>query len=365
MKTGACRFGERCSRSHPEPETCHTLMFPGMYTHMILDKSQDDYDTDLTLEFEEGEIYDDFKQFYEDVLPEFKSVGQVIQFKVSCNFEPHLRGNVYVQYKTEDEAMKAYTKFNGRWYGGKQLSCQVVEIKRWVAAICGLYNENRCHKGKACNFLHVFHNPTREFNRADRDFDSQNYRHPSKRHRREHSVTSHHSSSSSSNNQKHRSYQKNHSRYSPSRSRSTSSQSLSRKKKRRDSSLSPNYSPQGKSSKKSKSRSRSRRRFRSRSRHGTRSRSNTRSRSRSRTRSRSKSPQSSKLSSHKSEKFSHRYQSSKGLKRSKPKFKGRSRISKSHSKSQSSKSPTKSRGRSSSSSSSSSSSLSSSPSSST
>jgi len=53
---------------------------------------------DLTLEFEDSELYQHFETFYRDVLPEFKAVGRVVQFKVCCNYEPHLRGNVYVQY---------------------------------------------------------------------------------------------------------------------------------------------------------------------------------------------------------------------------------------------------------------------------
>jgi len=53
---------------------------------------------DLTLEFEDSELYQHFETFYCDILPEFKSVGRVVQLKVCCNYEPHLRGNVYVQY---------------------------------------------------------------------------------------------------------------------------------------------------------------------------------------------------------------------------------------------------------------------------
>jgi hypothetical protein len=39
------------------------------------------------------------REFYEDVLPEFRKHGKIIQFKVCCNPEPHLRGNVYIQYE--------------------------------------------------------------------------------------------------------------------------------------------------------------------------------------------------------------------------------------------------------------------------
>ena len=53
---------------------------------------------DITLEFEDSELYQHFEAFYNDVLPEFKAAGRVVQLKVCCNYEQHLRGNVYVQY---------------------------------------------------------------------------------------------------------------------------------------------------------------------------------------------------------------------------------------------------------------------------
>lgn len=55
--------------------------------------------SDITLEYEEKETYHHFREFYMDVLPEFKELGKVVQFKVCCNYEPHLRGNVYIQYR--------------------------------------------------------------------------------------------------------------------------------------------------------------------------------------------------------------------------------------------------------------------------
>ena len=56
-----------------------------------------------------------------------------------CNWEPHLRGNVYVQFATEEECSKAYTSFSGRWYAGKQLVCQYTPVNKWKGAICGTY----------------------------------------------------------------------------------------------------------------------------------------------------------------------------------------------------------------------------------
>ncbi|KAK0150665.1 U2 small nuclear ribonucleoprotein auxiliary factor subunit-related protein 2 [Merluccius polli] len=170
LKTGACRFGDRCSRKHAYPTSSSTLMIRGMFVTFGMDQChRDDYDTDASLEHSEEDLREHFLEFYHDVLPEFQSLGRVVQFKVSCNFEPHLRGNVYVQFDTEEHCLEAYQKFNGRWYAGKQLHCELCPVTRWKNAICGLFNKLKCPKGKHCNFLHVFRNPGNEFWEADRD----------------------------------------------------------------------------------------------------------------------------------------------------------------------------------------------------
>ncbi|XP_041821154.1 U2 small nuclear ribonucleoprotein auxiliary factor 35 kDa subunit-related protein 2 [Chelmon rostratus] len=170
LKTGACRFGDRCSRKHVYPTSSPTLMIRGMFTTFGMEESRrDDYDIDAWLEHSEEDLQESFLEFYHDVLPELKSVGKVVQFKVSCNYEPHLRGNVYVQFDIEEQCKEALVKFNGRWYAGRQLHCELCPVTRWKNAICGLFDRQKCPKGKHCNFLHVFRNPGNEFWEADRD----------------------------------------------------------------------------------------------------------------------------------------------------------------------------------------------------
>ncbi|XP_037552796.1 U2 small nuclear ribonucleoprotein auxiliary factor 35 kDa subunit-related protein 2 [Nematolebias whitei] len=170
LKTGACRFGDRCSRKHIYPTSSPTLLIRGMFVTFGMEESRrDDYDMDACLEHSEEDLHESFLEFYHDVLPEFKSVGKVVQFKVCCNHEPHLRGNVYIQFATEEQSNEAFVKFNGRWYAGRQLQCEACPVTRWKSAICGLYDRKKCPKGKHCNFLHVFRNPGNEFWEADRD----------------------------------------------------------------------------------------------------------------------------------------------------------------------------------------------------
>ncbi|KAA0707852.1 Zinc finger, RNA-binding motif and serine/arginine rich protein 2 [Triplophysa tibetana] len=170
LKTGACRFGDRCSRKHEHQSSSTTLMVRGMFVTFGMEQiRRDDYDTDASLEYSEEEFHQQFLEFFEDALPEFRNAGRVVQFKVSCNFELHLRGNVYVQYDTEEECKEAFMMFNGRWYAGRQLQCEFSPVTRWKTAICGLFDRQKCPKGKHCNFLHVFRNPGNEFWEADRD----------------------------------------------------------------------------------------------------------------------------------------------------------------------------------------------------
>lgn len=97
----------------------------------------------------------------------------------------------------EEQCKEAFIKFNGRWYAGRQLHCEISPVTRWKNAICGellfnaddmqfhlktfpqclaclfifsgLFDRHKCPKGKHCNFLHVFRNPGNEFWEADRD----------------------------------------------------------------------------------------------------------------------------------------------------------------------------------------------------
>jgi len=160
LKTGACRFGDRCSRHHMKPPASDTILLPAMFHHISLGEDfTNDLDIDSCLEHEDVDTNKSFTDFFWDVFPEFQAVGHVTMFKVCCNHEPHLRGNVYVQYKEEREAIQAYAKFNGRFYASRQISCEFVKIEKWKSAICGQFHRNRCPKGKNCNFLHVFKNP--------------------------------------------------------------------------------------------------------------------------------------------------------------------------------------------------------------
>ncbi|KOB74689.1 U2 small nuclear ribonucleoprotein auxiliary factor 35 kDa subunit-related protein 1, partial [Operophtera brumata] len=163
-KTGCCRFGDQCSRNHQHPGISKILLATNFFVHFGMDNATpSEYDTDIMLEYEEIETYKQFKEFFFDVLEEFKKFGKVVIFKVSfilrpldlvhrsqgsswqrhtcvtvCNnMEKHLRGNVYVEYAELRCAVAAYRSLHARWYGGRQLSLQFTLVTSWKNAICG------------------------------------------------------------------------------------------------------------------------------------------------------------------------------------------------------------------------------------
>ncbi|KMQ87913.1 u2 small nuclear ribonucleoprotein auxiliary factor 35 kda subunit-related protein 1, partial [Lasius niger] len=156
-KTGVCRYGDVCSKNHRRFFLSKVILIPGFYSHFSLEKNSAEYDTDVALEFESSETWHHFREFYEDVINELESFGRIKTLKCCCNTEIHLRGNLYVEYYTEREAARAWRNLKGRWYAGKQLNCEFVNLMSWRNAICGM---TKCPKGsRACNFLHTFRNP--------------------------------------------------------------------------------------------------------------------------------------------------------------------------------------------------------------
>ncbi|KAL6899231.1 hypothetical protein ACP4OV_005889 [Aristida adscensionis] len=167
LKTGACRFGVRCSRVHFYPDKSCTLLMKNMYNGPGLALEQDE-----GLEYTDEEVEQNYEEFYEDVHTEFLKFGELVNFKVCRNGSFHLRGNVYVHFKSLDSALLAYSSLNGRYFAGKQITCEFVALTRWKAAICGEYMRSRyktCSHGVACNFIHCFRNPGGDYEWADWD----------------------------------------------------------------------------------------------------------------------------------------------------------------------------------------------------
>lgn len=65
------------------------------------------------------ELQKDFDLFYEDVFMELAQFGEVEEMCVCDNIGDHLVGNVYCQFKYEEDAGKAVENLNRRFYAGE------------------------------------------------------------------------------------------------------------------------------------------------------------------------------------------------------------------------------------------------------
>lgn len=158
-KTSTCRFFDVCSRNHIRPGISKIILIPNFFIHYSLEKTENEQITDSSLEFEKGEINKSYRDFYKDVVPELEKFGRIRLFITCCNHEAHLRGNVFIEYSSTRGALKCFRGLNGRWYGGKQISVQFVNIPNWNSAICGKTKSNL----KLCNrimliFVYLFVN---------------------------------------------------------------------------------------------------------------------------------------------------------------------------------------------------------------
>lgn len=160
-KTAACKFGDSCSRNHRRYGLTNIIIIPGFYNHFSLEKNSKEYDTDINLEYENHETRRHYREFWNDILPEFESYGKIKTFKCCCNSSNHLRGNVYIEYYSKRDAARAWRKIKGRFYAGRQLNCEFAYLTSWNNAVCGI---SKCPKGTRCNFLHTFRNPHDDYN---------------------------------------------------------------------------------------------------------------------------------------------------------------------------------------------------------
>lgn len=102
VKTASCRFGNQCMRNHKRPKISKILLIQSFFTDIHLEQNvPTEYGNDLTLECEDSEIYDHFKEFFTDVVPEFEHFGCIKHFVVCTNYQPHLRGHVLIEYTSE------------------------------------------------------------------------------------------------------------------------------------------------------------------------------------------------------------------------------------------------------------------------
>ena len=102
-----------------------------------------------------------FNEFYEEIFEELKSFGKIEDIQVCENLGDHMVGNVYIKFEDEEDAEKALQSLNGRFYAGRQLTCEFSPVTDFREARCRQFDEGTCARGGYCNFMHV-REPSRE-----------------------------------------------------------------------------------------------------------------------------------------------------------------------------------------------------------
>jgi len=146
-KIGACRHGDRCSRTHLRPTFSETLLIPHLYI-----PPQPDAEGNPTQDPE-----DHFEDFFEEILEELSKFGQVEQFHTVENLGDHMFGNVYVKYRDETDSEKCLAAMSGRYYAGRMLTPEYSPVTDFSEARCRQFDEGECKRGGYCNFMHLKH----------------------------------------------------------------------------------------------------------------------------------------------------------------------------------------------------------------
>ncbi|XP_020107462.1 splicing factor U2af small subunit B-like [Ananas comosus] len=152
FKIGACRHGDRCSRLHNRPTISPTLLLSNMYQRPdMITPGVDAQGQPI----DPRKIQEHFEDFYEDIFEELSKFGEIESLNVCDNLADHMIGNVYVQFREEDQAAAAMRALQGRFYSGRPIIVDFSPVTDFREATCRQYEENNCNRGGYCNFMHV------------------------------------------------------------------------------------------------------------------------------------------------------------------------------------------------------------------
>ncbi|KAM7259798.1 hypothetical protein ACFE04_008769 [Oxalis oulophora] len=152
FKIGACRHGDRCSRLHNRPTISPTLVLSNMYQRPdMITPGVDAQGQPI----DPRKIQEHFEDFYEDIFEELSKFGEIESLNICDNISDHMIGNVYAQFKEEDQAAAALQALQGRYYSGRPIIADFSPVTDFREATCRQYEENDCNRGGYCNFMHV------------------------------------------------------------------------------------------------------------------------------------------------------------------------------------------------------------------
>jgi len=154
FKIGACCHGDRCSRIHNKPSFSQTILLQNLYINP--QNSAKSADGSHLANVTDEEMQEHYDNFFEDVFVECDDkYGQVEEMNVCDNLGDHLVGNVYVKFRKEEDAEKAVSDLNNRWFGGRPIYAELTPVTDFREACCRQYEMGECARGGFCNFMHL------------------------------------------------------------------------------------------------------------------------------------------------------------------------------------------------------------------
>lgn len=152
-KIGACRHGERCTRLHNKPTNSQSLLIPHMFPNPRCTPLMDPNGNPI--QFTDDFLQDHFEDFLEDAIEEFTKYGDLLEINVCDNICEHLSGNVYLKYRTEEDAQKALKGLAGRFYAGRTMVPEFSPVTDFREARCRQFETSSCGRSGMCNFMHL------------------------------------------------------------------------------------------------------------------------------------------------------------------------------------------------------------------
>lgn len=130
-KVGACRHGAKCVRKHTQPTSSRNIVISS--AAIPNDQTRD--------------------AFIKAVFIEIALISRIREFAVAGNSSPHLRGNIYVSFNTEDDAVRVLNDINARWLNRVPVFAELGPMDNLSKILCR--EGSRCPRALDCNYVHL------------------------------------------------------------------------------------------------------------------------------------------------------------------------------------------------------------------
>ncbi|UJR08341.1 hypothetical protein I4U23_012612 [Adineta vaga] len=161
FKIGACRHGEKCCRVHNKPTFSQTVLLRNLYLNpnnaaIQQNKSNTIFDQQPVSFHTDEEVQKHFDEFFEEVYTEVEEkYGEIDAMTVCDNLGEHLVGNIYIKFRSEEDAERAVKELNNRWFDRKPIYAELSPVTDFKEASCRQYETGSCNRSGFCNFMHI------------------------------------------------------------------------------------------------------------------------------------------------------------------------------------------------------------------